>query len=104
MRSSLEFNTFDGVYSGTEVERLMGEGRKEGLPGLPDDQWMREVVAWEKFVWASLQTVTSDYAVGHATRDPSVLDHIRNETTLGERQLCGIQRMRKSGGFMYVCP
>lgn len=103
MRSSQIFDTAEAVFGGIEVGRILGEGRMDILESLPDDQWIREVIAWEKYVWASLQTIISDYATGPATRDPSALDHIRNDTTPGERQLCGVQRMRKSGGFMYVC-
>lgn len=68
---------------------------------LPDDQWIQEVVGWEMVIWASWQTMVSDYAVGYAARDPSLAKILKKNMTSGERQLCNLQQMRKSGSFMY---
>ena len=70
------------------------------ITSLPNDQWMREVLEWEKYIWASLQTVVSDYAIGYTALDPSTQDSIRKNLTVGEKQLCQVQRMKRSGGFM----
>ena len=59
---------------------------------------MQEVLAWEKYIWASLQIMLSDYAVGYVNIDPTIQATRKNLTT-GEQQLCGAQRMMKSGGF-----
>jgi hypothetical protein len=67
---------------------------------LPDDQWVQEIVSWEKYIWASLQTMVSDYAIGFGAQAPSAQSYVRTNLTQGERQLCGVQRMVKSGGFM----
>jgi hypothetical protein len=70
------------------------------ITSLPDDQWVQEVVAWEKYVWAALQITVADYALGYETQDSSAQDATKNVTTLGEKRLCQSQRMRKSGGFV----
>lgn len=70
------------------------------ITSLSDDQWVQEVVAWEKYVWAALQITVADYALGYETQDSSAQDATKNVTTLGEKRLCQSQRMRKSGGFV----
>ncbi|KAF2184852.1 hypothetical protein K469DRAFT_750706 [Zopfia rhizophila CBS 207.26] len=69
---------------------------------LLDDQWIQEVTRWESFVWAALQTAVSDYAIGPAVRGPSAGAYIRNDTSNGEKELCHVQRVRKSGGFVTI--
>jgi hypothetical protein len=97
VKSSLLFDTSDGVEYGLEVTKLLGNSY---IHSLPDDQWIREIVRWERFIWASMQTTISDYAIGYVTREPSAKDFIIKNATEGEKQLCGVQRMRKSGDFM----
>ena len=68
-------------------------------PGLPDNQWIKEVIAWESRVWASYQALIATAAVG-----PSVFDEFAHEYTEpimdeGDRQLCQSMKMRKAGGF-----
>lgn len=70
------------------------------ITSLPNDQWMKEVLEWEKYIWASIQTVVSDYAIGYTALDPSTHDSIRTNLTNGEQQLCRAQKMKRSGGFM----
>jgi hypothetical protein len=67
---------------------------------LPKDQWVQEVVGWERFIWAHLRIFISDYAVGYHIQDPSAEAVMRKNMTQAERSLCGMQKMRKSGGFM----
>jgi len=74
------------------------------IPSLPDDQWIQEVTRWEAFVWATLQTAITDYAVGPSVREPSARAHIRNVTNDGEKELCRALRMKRSGGFVFVQP
>lgn len=67
---------------------------------LPNDQWKREVLGWEREVWASLQILISNYAIG-----PSVIASLTNDQwvrpqTEGEKALCGAQKMKKSGEFV----
>ncbi|KAF2651759.1 hypothetical protein K491DRAFT_681917 [Lophiostoma macrostomum CBS 122681] len=72
------------------------------LQPLPDDQWIREIVGWERYFWASVQTVVSDYAIGYGALVPSIQSYVRTNLTAGERQLCSMQRMVKPGGFVNI--
>ncbi|KAF1974301.1 hypothetical protein BU23DRAFT_113994 [Bimuria novae-zelandiae CBS 107.79] len=46
--------------------------------------------------------MVSDYAIGYGAQTPSAQSYVRTDLTPGERQLCGVQRMIKSGGFVNV--
>jgi len=70
------------------------------VPTLPDDQWIQEVTGWESFVWAALQLNILEHAIGPAVREPSVVALMKNQTSTGEKQLCNVQKVRVSGGFM----
>jgi hypothetical protein len=71
-------------------------------PGLPSDQWIREVAAWEAFVWTGYQTLLSASIIGPSVFDAEG-DNYRDEpTSAGDRQLCQSLRMRKAGGFANV--
>ncbi|ORY10988.1 hypothetical protein BCR34DRAFT_588267 [Clohesyomyces aquaticus] len=63
---------------------------------------VQEVIGWEAFVWAVLQTAVSDYAIGSAVREPSARAYMKNNTTKGEKELCQVQRVRMAGGFVTV--
>lgn len=67
---------------------------------LPPDQWITEAKWMESFVWASLQITLSDFAVGPSVRDPDVVKYVIKPTSTGDKQLCGMQKMRKAGGFV----
>lgn len=96
--SSLFFDISDAGQDVLKAKDLAGG--TGFIPSLPDDQWVRETTGWETFVWAALQTAVSDYAIGPAQREPSVRAYMKNETTNGEKELCQVQRVRKSGGFV----
>lgn len=70
------------------------------LEKLPDTEWITEVKAWESNVWAALQTGISDYAIGPSARARISDGDIHKPNSTGENQLCGTQRMRKSGSFV----
>lgn len=72
------------------------------LSSLPDDQWVKEVVSWESNAWAALQIAVADYAIGAANRDTFSKQYVKEPSSEGEKKLCGMQKMRKSGGFVYV--
>jgi ATP/maltotriose-dependent transcriptional regulator MalT len=71
---------------------------------LASDRWTEELAAWESRIWASLQIAVTDYAIGPRVREPLVtLGTLRYETgdlDAGERQLCQVQRMNITGGFV----
>jgi len=72
------------------------------IESLPEDHWMQEVLAWEKFIWASLQITVSDYAIGYGNIEPTAETRFGTNLTEGEQQLCNAQKMVKSGGFACV--
>lgn len=69
---------------------------------LADDQWVREVEGWNAISWAGHQIVLAEYAVGQSVRDPTAPDYTRPPTSAGEKSLCGMQKMRKAGGFVNI--
>ena len=92
------------IENGPQMKNVLAQSKVAGRlsPGLPDDQWIKEVIAWESRVWASYQALLAAAVVG-----PSVFDEFANEYTEpviddGDRQLCQSLKMRKSGGFAYV--
>lgn len=78
-----ELSTFDGV-----------------IAALPTDQWIHELQSWESIVWATHQVILADYAIGPAVRDPLSESIVLPPTNSGGKQLCGMQKMRKPGGFV----
>ena len=70
------------------------------IPSLPDDQWINEILGWERLIWASLQTTVSDYAVGYTTKVPRLDGNMKRNMSKGERELCNVQRMVKPGGLV----
>jgi hypothetical protein len=64
--------------------------------GLPDDQWVKELTRWQREILASLQVTVADYAIGPENRDLLAGHHLPPYTD-AEKQLCGLQKMRKSG-------
>lgn len=72
------------------------------IPSLPDDQWVHEVVRAEQVAWSALQAGVADYAIGPSIHDDNTGRWENREgwirpVTKGEHQLCGMQRMRKTG-------
>ncbi|KAL9048672.1 MAG: hypothetical protein Q9162_007600 [Coniocarpon cinnabarinum] len=64
--------------------------------GLPSDQWHVEFEGWGQFILATFQQVVASYAIG----PPQVYSSlVTPPTTKEERELCGRQKMKASGGF-----
>ena len=97
--SSFELDLGDASSSVFEAQNLAERGAGR-IISLPDDQWVREVVGWERYIWAAMQTMITDYAIGFVNHVPSVASYVRSNLTVGEKQLCGAQRMVKPGGFV----
>ena len=104
------------LLSGFEVDTKVFDSTG-GIVSLPDDQWVREIVRLEGMIWAALQTLTSDYAIGFSVQAPALEEFVRRNLTegktldkvndsilltifQGEKQLCRVQRMRKPGGMV----
>jgi hypothetical protein len=68
---------------------------------IPADQWITEAKGMEAFVWTALQIAIADYAVGPSLRSPDIADNVPAPATSGDKALCGAQKMRKAGGFVY---
>lgn len=66
---------------------------------LPNDQWKNEAISWVSTVWAGVQTMLTDYAVGPKERDPLADDYIDPPSNQSDKTLCKSVRMRKPGGF-----
>lgn len=67
---------------------------------LKDDQWVDELVWAESKVWAALQVSITDYAIGPTLRDTAVdRNNFTAPVTDGEKQLCGMQKMKHSGNL-----
>jgi hypothetical protein len=90
------------AFDSAGVQQLTAMEHANGgvLATLPDDQWVQEMVSWERNVWSQLRTRVTDYAVGYEVREPLMAAAVNNETTTGQRQLCGMQRMKSPGGFL----
>lgn len=67
---------------------------------VPSDQWIRELTHWESQVYASIQIAVEKYATGAKSIDPFAESYIRAPETSGEKALCGLQRVRKSGNVV----
>lgn len=70
--------------------------------GVPDDQWINEVEGWESQVWAGLQILIPDYAIGAKARDPQADYYVIYPNSTAEKALCGMQKMPKAGGFVNI--
>jgi hypothetical protein len=64
------------------------------------DQWVKEVEGLDSFVWASLQALVTDYAIGPGVRNAELAEFVLKPENLGDKQLCETQKMRKAGGFV----
>ncbi|KAJ4302760.1 hypothetical protein N0V90_001651 [Kalmusia sp. IMI 367209] len=71
-------------------------------PGLPDDQWVQEIIGWEAFVWSGYQTMLTTSVIGPKVFDESGDDYRDSPTDAGDKQLCQSLKMRKAGGFANV--
>jgi hypothetical protein len=70
---------------------------------LPDDQWITEVKTWYHVFWSQMQLLFSASAAGpEMIGFPVHEDYWRRPSTAGEKQLCGMQKMRRSGGFANI--
>lgn len=68
-------------------------------PGLPSDQWEKEVIAWEARVWASYQALIAAAISGPAIYDEYAKDYTEPVDNEGDRHMCKSLKMRKSGSF-----
>ena len=60
------------------------------------------MVTQDARVWATLQGLISDYAIGPKAYDDVADKYVDSPQTPGEIALCHSQKMIKAGGFAYV--
>ena len=84
-----------------DISKKLGQGKFIETQ-VPNDQWITEIKGWESFTWAALQTTVADHAIGAQSRDPRAAQYVSRPTDQGDIELCGMQKMRKSGGFVSV--
>ncbi|KAF2746629.1 hypothetical protein M011DRAFT_403849 [Sporormia fimetaria CBS 119925] len=72
------------------------------IRSLPKDQWVKELQYWEAWSWTVQQIALSDHAIGVSERSPLLRKEAVAVPENGYSQLCGLQKMRKQGGFRYV--
>lgn len=66
---------------------------------LPDGQCTKEVVGWVYFAWTAIQIYVAEFFTGPEARDSYVGGDKRLAPTEGERKLCRMMKMRRSGGL-----
>ncbi|KAF2018268.1 hypothetical protein BU24DRAFT_390046 [Aaosphaeria arxii CBS 175.79] len=92
----------ESVVAASQAFEIKEKSRSGYIASLPNDQWIREITTWERFIWASLQTFIADYSIGYHHLEPTAKAHMRTNMTDAEKSLCGMQRMKKAGGFMNI--
>jgi len=81
--------------------KLEAELRVNGFIDLvPPDQWIREFYDWYSICWGAYQVAITDYAIGPSVRNSLIQDQIVPPKGEVAKKLCGMQKMRKQGGFM----
>jgi glutamate formiminotransferase len=91
--------------SETRSNKVADRQRSHGtaiIESIPDGFWKEEVLAWEQEAMASLQIAMTQYAIGHKVRDEMADRYWLKPTTEGEKKMCKAQKMKKTGGFVYV--
>jgi len=88
------------VYDSNNYQADESRGGYPYIESLPDDQWVRELKRWESAVWAVLQMAIRNYATGLSLSEASEKQIYTLAKTESEKKLCGMQKMRKPGGFV----
>ena len=70
--------------------------------GIPEDQWIQEIVGFESNLWAVTQLIFADYSIGIGSRVPEAGRIQQKSSTSGDKQLCQAIRMKSPGGFVSV--
>lgn len=91
---------YRAIYSSDNYEAEESRGGWPYIVSLPDDQWIKELKRWESSVWATFQIGLSYYATGPQISGSPSKENYTIPKTEGEKKLCGMQKMRKSGGFV----
>lgn len=91
---------FNGTFANTGYRAAKGLSNAGLITTLPDDQWIKELSNWVSSSWAGIQILVADHAIGPSVRDPDAKLNGLPPANEGEKALCGMQKMRKPGGFV----
>ncbi|CAO2652324.1 Nn.00g006070.m01.CDS01 [Neocucurbitaria sp. VM-36] len=100
--ASSSYTTYGAALKGLNATSKFASNNGFVTDDFPTDQWVTEVVGWEKYIWATFQAYISDYAVGFSARVPALKEYIQTNLTQGEKELCKVQRMVKPSGVMNI--
>jgi hypothetical protein len=96
----IEANRVMPISGVNEVRTSKATGDGIVTSQITPDQWVKEVEGLDSFVWASLQALIADYAIGPGVRTAELAEYVLEPKSPGDKQLCGMQKMRKAGGFV----
>ncbi|KAF2736964.1 hypothetical protein EJ04DRAFT_562032 [Polyplosphaeria fusca] len=98
--ASQSYDIANGISaSGVLANSMVSAGE---VPELPSDQWKKEVLSWQSFGWAGMQTFIATALTGPKELDPSADSYTIQPTSEGDKQLCKALKMRKTGGFANI--
>ncbi|KAH8707661.1 hypothetical protein GQ44DRAFT_662719 [Phaeosphaeriaceae sp. PMI808] len=100
--ASFKYSNWNAPSKGLNATSKFSSSNGYVTEEFPKDQWVSEVVGWEKYIWATFQAYISDYAVGYNTRVPALKGFLKTNLTKGEKELCAMQRMLKPSGVMNI--
>lgn len=100
IEASSAYSSWNAPSKGLNATSKFSGGNGFVTEDFPKDQWVSEILGWEKYIWATFQAYISDYAVGYSARVPALKDFLQTNLTKGERELCSVQRMVKPSGVM----
>jgi hypothetical protein len=91
---------YRSILDSDNYEAAESRGGWPYIVSLPDDQWTKELKRWESSAWATLQIGIPYFATGPLQGGSWAKGNYTMSKTDGEKTLCGMQKMRKSGGFV----
>lgn len=93
----------DASTTSHAAKRILGT--KLLIESLPSDFWKQEILSWEQESFASMQIAMSYYSTGGAGAEAEKKADDAwwiKPVSEAEKKLCKAQKMKKSGGFVYV--
>lgn len=100
VEASSAYSNWNAALKGLNATSKFSSSNGFVTEDFPKDQWVSEVLGWEKYIWATFQAYISDYMVGYSARVPALKEYLKTNLTKGERELCSMQRMVKPSGVM----
>jgi hypothetical protein len=98
--ASLQYGISSAVNLNIETLQITGGTLKGFYVNPGKDSWIEEAQEWEKQVWAALQVLISDVAIGVIDRPVFIGDNKYRAIPDEVKTLCGAQKMRISGNVV----